>query len=254
AGGRVVKNVTGYDLCKLLAGSFGTLAVMGHVTFKVLPAPERTTTLALLSDDLDDLAARLRRAAGTAYEVSGAALLPPAALAGCGVPALQGAGSAAALMRIEGVGPSVHDRMTSLIREIAADVPHVVVGEESLALWRAIRDLAVLPPRRVLWRLSVAPTAGLPVARRLMELGADLFLDQVGGQVWATMDETWTDRVRALVADGGHATLVRAPDEARRDIAVFQPQPPALAALAKRVKQAFDPENILEPGRMAPVA
>jgi glycolate oxidase FAD binding subunit len=251
-GGRVVKNVTGYDLCKLLAGSFGTLAVMGHVTFKVLPAPERTATLAILGEDLGELAGRLRRAAATAFEISGAALLPAAAAKRTGVAALSEAGCAVALLRLEGVGPSVEDRMACLIGEVVGSTArHQVVGEESLALWRAVRDLAVLPMRPVLWRLSVAPTAGPGAAQALAAMGADVFLDQVGGQVWAAMDQVRAEAVRALVTSGGHATLMRAPDAARRDVAVFQPQAAPLAALARRVKHSFDPEEILEPGRMA---
>ncbi|WP_027134000.1 FAD-binding protein [Geminicoccus roseus] len=250
-GGRVVKNVTGYDLCKLLAGSFGTLAVMGHLTFKVLPASERTATLAIFGEDLHDLAARLRAASGTAYEISGATLLPPAAARRTGIDALASAGGAVALLRLEGVAPSVEDRMAGLIRQVVGDsAPHRVIEEESLALWRAIRDLAVLPDRPVLWRLSLAPTAGPDAARALMALGADLFLDQVGGQVWAALDEAQAGLVRALTDLGGHATLMRAPDADRREVAVFQPQQPPLAALARRVKQSFDPEGILEPGRM----
>lgn len=249
-GGRVVKNVTGYDLCKLLTGSFGTLAVMGHLTFKVLPAPERTATLAIFSEDLEDLGARLRLASGTAFEVSGAALLPAATARRSGVFGLADQG-AVALLRLEGIDPSVEDRLAGLVRQVVgASAPHRVIEEESLAIWRAIRDLTVLPSRPVLWRLSVAPTAGVAAARHLAGMGADVFLDQVGGQVWAAMDEVLADRVRGLVTGGGHATLMRAPDQVRRGIATFQPQPAPLAALAERVKRSFDPEDILEPGRM----
>ena len=225
---------------------------MGHVTFKVLPAPERVATLAIFGEDLEDLAARVRLAAGTAFEVSGAALLPAGAAARSGVPALTRAGAAVALLRVEGVGPSVEDRMASLIRQVVADsAPHLVIEEESQTLWRAVRDLTVLPQRPVLWRLSMAPTEGIGAARRLADLGADMFLDQAGGQVWASMDEAMPEQVRALVSSGGHATLIRAPAPVRGSVSTFQPQPAALAALARRVKQAFDPESILEPGRMA---
>jgi len=250
-GGRVVKNVTGYDLCKLLAGSFGTLAVMGHVTFKVLPAPECTQTLAIFGEDLADLAARMRKAAGTAFEISGAALLPAKAAGRSEVDALARAQTAVALLRVEGVRPSVEDRMQGLIGEVVGKgLPHLVLAEESIALWQRLRDLRVLPDRPVLWRLSVAPTEGVAAAKALLGLGADLFLDQVGGQIFAVMDDPRAAEVRALVAGGGHATLLRAPDAIRSTIPVFQPQPAPLAALAARVKNAFDPRQILEPGRM----
>ncbi|WP_191058272.1 FAD-binding protein [Geminicoccus harenae] len=250
-GGRVVKNVTGYDLCKLLSGSFGTLAVMGHVTFKVLPAPEFTQTLAIFGEDLADLAARMRKAAGTAFEISGAALLPAGAAGRSGVGALREHGGAVALLRVEGVRPSVEDRMQGLVGEVVGrSLPHLVLAEESIELWQRIRDLRVLPDRPVLWRLSVAPTEGVAAAKALSGLGADLFLDQVGGQIFAVMDDPRAAEVRALVAGGGHATLLRASDEFRSTIPVFQPQPAPLAALAARVKNAFDPRQILEPGRM----
>ena len=251
-GGRVVKNVTGYDLCKLLSGSFGTLAVLGQLSFKVLPAPERCATLLIEGADLDDLAARLRKASGTAFEISGASSLTVATARRSGIEALKDAGTHLAALRVEGFPASVADRMEGLVREVVAGTAghRRLDHDQSLAFWREIRDLSLLPMSPVLWRLSVAPSEGINVAQRLHSLGAELLLDQVGDHVWAAMPADDAPRVRALVARGGHATLIRAPDAVRRSVQPFQPQEPGLAALARRVRNSFDPERILERGRM----
>ncbi|MBK1840986.1 FAD-binding protein [Azospirillum sp. YIM B02556] len=137
-GGKVVKNVTGYDVPKLMAGSFGTLTALTEITVKVLPAPEDTATLLLFG--LDDAAAvaMLDRALRSPYEVSGAAHLPAAVAARSGVSAVAGAGGAVTLVRLEGFGPSVAARVTMLREELRADA--VLARDESLAVWREVRD------------------------------------------------------------------------------------------------------------------
>ncbi|KAA0577490.1 FAD-binding protein [Azospirillum sp. B21] len=137
-GGKVVKNVTGYDVPKLMAGSFGTLTALTEITVKVLPAPEDTATLLLFG--LDDVAAvaMLDRALRSPYEVSGAAHLPAGIAARSGVSAVAGAGGAVTLVRLEGFGPSVAARVTMLREELRADA--VLARDESLAIWREVRD------------------------------------------------------------------------------------------------------------------
>ncbi len=250
-GGRVMKNVTGYDLCKLLTGSFGTLAVMSHLTFKVLPAPEFEVTLVVPGHDRAALLAILRQAMGTAWEVSAAAMLPEAAAARSDVAAVAAAGGALALLRLEGSEPSVRYRRERLQTELTGAASFVVEHETSKRLWREIRDVALLPRQSaVLWRLSCPPTRAEAIALTLEPLGFELMFDWAGGLIWLAADEPHAQAVRAsLGAGGGHATLVRAPLEARRRTPVFQPQAKALAALNERVKKCFDPNNILNPGR-----
>lgn len=258
SGGRVVKNVTGYDLSKLLAGSYGTLAVMTDVTVKVLPRPEKTYTVLLLG--LGDGAAgeAMRRALGSPHEVSGAAHLPAAQAAKSSVAYVAGAGGAVTALRVEGPGPSVEYRCAALRRELADLGPtEELHSRNSLAFWRELRDVRPFAEdqRTAVWRVSVAPTAGPAVVAAVDE--GEAFYDWGGGLVWLSLPldgagDTGAARVRAAVAaaGGGHATLVRAPLELRAAVPVFQPQDAATAALTRRVKEGFDPRGVLNPGRM----
>ncbi len=259
AGGRVVKNVTGYDLCKLLAGSWGTLAAMTEVTVKTLPRAETEETLLVLN--LDDATAGKVMAAtmGSFADVSAAAHLPaPVATRVAEITAAPGAVTA---FRLEGVAPSIAHRK-SVLEKLAAPFGTLgTLGEApSRALWRAIRDVAPFAAdgpagERYLWRISTAPSRGAEVGRRLVERAqAEIMYDWAGGLIWAalpTSDDAGAPLVRSTVAIvGGHATLIRAPAAVRATVAVFEPEPAALAALTKRVRQGFDPQGVLNPGRM----
>jgi glycolate oxidase FAD binding subunit len=259
SGGRVVKNVTGYDLCKLLAGSWGTLAVMTEVTIKTLPRAETEETVLVFG--LDDAAAGRAMAAalGSFADVSGAAHLSAAVARR--IAEVAGASSAATAFRVEGVAPSVAHRKAVLEKLLAPLGPLGALGEPaSRALWRAIRD--VLPfaadgpgGERYVWRISTAPLRGAEIGRTLCETaGAEILYDWAGGLIWAALpptDDAGAGLVRSTVAPaGGHATLIRAPAAVRAAVAVFAPEAPALAALTKRVREGFDPRGVLNPGRM----
>ncbi|MGD9615381.1 MAG: glycolate oxidase subunit GlcE [Alphaproteobacteria bacterium] len=256
AGGKVVKNVTGYDLCKLMAGSHGTLAALEEVTVKVLPRPETVATV-LFRGIAPGPAMRLMSAAlGSPHEVSGAAYLPSDTA---------GLREGRVALRIEGPAPSVAARRDSLIAEHRGVGTAELLGDaESVALWRAIGEVAPLlePGERAVWRISVAPARGAELAEALTRaLDAKWLLDWGGGLVWAAVPET-SDAGAAAIRHAirgpdergtGHATLVKASAALRRSVAVFEPQPAPLAALSRRVKEAFDPAHILNPGRMAPI-
>lgn len=263
-GGKVVKNVTGYDLPKLMAGSFGTLTAFTELTVKVLPAPEDTATLLLFG--LGDLAAVdvLDRALRSPYDVSGAAHLPDGLAARSGVSALARAGGAVTLVRLEGFGPSVAARVAALREELRADA--VLDAPESRAVWREIRDVGCLggvgdggqggqggnggdTPH--LWKLSVPPASGPSVVAAIRRtLAVEAYYDWGGGLVWLTAPPDSVAAIRRAVGAQGHATLVRAPDEVRAVTAVFQPPPDPLMALTRRVKDSFDPKGVLNPGRL----
>src|SRR5207253_9026112 len=116
AGGKVVKNVTGYDLSKLMAGSYGTLAALEEVTVKVLPRPETVATV-LFAGVAPEAASRLMGAAlGSPHEVSGAAYLPP----GTAMPLALPLRPSTVALRIEGPAPSVAFRRDALLREHGA--------------------------------------------------------------------------------------------------------------------------------------
>ncbi len=259
AGGRVVKNVTGYDLCKLFAGSWGTLAVMTELTFKVLPAPEKVRTVLVFG--LDDAAAgdTMRAALASPHEVASAAHLPARLAARSAVGYVADAGAAVTAVRVEGPAASTEHRCQALRALMGAGGGTVeeLHGMNSATLWRELRDAAPLAgdDERVVWRLSVPPTEGAAVVARIAaaaEIAA--YYDWGGGLVWlslAASDDGGAAAVRDAVAEtGGHATLVRADAGLRGAIAVFQPQEAALADLTRRVKDGFDPRRILNPGRM----
>jgi glycolate oxidase FAD binding subunit len=251
AGGKVVKNVTGYDLPKLLAGSMGTLAVMLEVTVKVLPAPEKQRTVIVPVPELAAGHRCLITQLQEAFEIDGAALLPASVAARSGVDLVRGAGSALAAMRLTGSPVSVEDRCAALRAAIGMPTEELH-SARSQALWSEINEVAsLLPIESALWRLSVPPASGARIAGDLGE-GEDWLIDWGGGRLWVTRRETSAEdaaRVRkAVAAIGGHATLVRGPESLRRAIDVFPMEVPP--ALLRRTKAAFDPHGILNPGRM----
>lgn len=256
AGGRVVKNVTGYDLSKAMAGSWGTLAVVTDVTFKVLPAPETETTFVLRGLDEDQAASAMALAMGSSAEVSSAAHLPE----GVSAPAIREnlGGGPKTLLRLEGFGPSVAYRFDLLYRLLGSyGETERLEADGSERVWREIRDCMPFADQteRPVWRVSMAPTeAHKMVAELRLHAGASAFYDWQGGLVWLRMEaDPEADGIRALVAHfgGGHAALVRASHAVRGAVPTFHPESTAVAALSARLKEQFDPQGILNPGRMA---
>jgi len=255
SGGRVVKNVTGYDLCKLFAGSWGTLGAMTEVTLKVLPRPETEATVLIAGLADAQACAAMAAAMGSSCDVSGVAHLPDH-VAACfdGLPKAE----ASTVLRLEGFAPSVRHRQETLAAQMKSFGPVTILdAPSSHALWRSIRDVkafAIASARhRPLWRISVPPASG----HRLVDLitpAAQMFYDWGGGLVWAGMpyaDAPDAGSVSAAVAElGGHATLIRAEPTVRAAVDVFQPEEAGVAALNRRVKESFDPKGVLNPGRM----
>jgi glycolate oxidase FAD binding subunit len=252
SGGRVVKNVTGYDMCKIVAGSYGTLAAITDITLKVLPRAETEATV--LVSGLDDAEACLAMSAalGSSADVSGAAHLPDhIASFFDGLPKAE----ASTVLRLEGVAPSVAHRKEALAALLKPFGAVTIVGEtESRALWASIRHVkpfaAATAQARPLWRISTAPSQ----AHRLVDLitpAAQMFYDWGGGLIWLTMpfeDEPDAGSVRAAVATlGGHATLIRAPAAVRASVDVFQPEGAAIAAHPVRRSLSIA-HGVLDPG------
>ncbi|MEP7242368.1 MAG: FAD-binding protein [Gammaproteobacteria bacterium] len=303
-GGKVVKNVTGYDMPKLMTASYGTLVVLTEVTVKVLPAAEDVRTLLVHGLGAQDAVRSMAGVLQSAVDASGACYLPAELVP----PGISSGGSVTAF-RIEGVRPSVEFRLTRLRGQLeSAGSLTVLDRETSVEFWRGVRD--VMPFARtssaagtsgrglggesdagsgefgrstgfsessrsggstgvplsaardnaapIVWRLSVPPAEGANVIERIERSipGAQAFLDWGGGLVWVQLPETVPGDAHARIvreavgSTGGHATLIRAHDSVRASVEVFQPQPPALAALSKRVKAQFDPSRVLNPGRM----
>jgi glycolate oxidase FAD binding subunit len=254
SGGRVLKNVTGLDICKLLTGSHGTLAVLTEITLKVLPAAERRGTVVLAGLDPKQGVAALSAALGSPYAVSGAAYLPADAAAR--VPALAWLGRAVALARIEDFAQSVSYRTDKLRADLASfGAAELLDDAASRAAWQAVRDAVPLHGHEgAIWRVSVRPSAGPAVAEAVVAaFGAKWFLDWGGGLVWIAGPGTAAAHdavVAAAKAGGGTWMLLRAPEGLRASVAVIPEEAPALARITAAVKAAFDPKGILNPGRM----
>jgi glycolate oxidase FAD binding subunit len=230
AGARVVKNVTGYDVPRLLAGSHGTLMALTSVIFKVLPAPETERTLHVKCKDLPQAISLMAMALRTHSEISAAAFVPRQGI----------------FLRLEGIAPSVTARLQGLRTAFAMD-HDTLTAIDSGKLWAGLRDVAPLwkHKSKFIWRVSVPP---MDAPRLLAAIGdVDYFCDWAGGLIWLAANPG--QGIRKHMTQG-HATLFRAGEEARRKADVFHPQAPALAALTGRVKQAFDPRGLFNPGRM----
>ncbi|MGY3438484.1 MULTISPECIES: glycolate oxidase subunit GlcE [unclassified Marinovum] len=241
-GGRVMKNVTGYDLVKLLAGSWGTLGVLSEVSFKVLPKPEAVGVL--LCEGLSDKEAisALSRALGSPWEVSGAAHLQRGM-----------DGAPVTMIRVEGLDASVAYRCGQL-QGLLADIGEFSVErdpERTRAGWQYIRDVVPFQGRAGdVWRVSVKPSDAPGVVARIE--GAEAMYDWGGGLIWLLLPEGQQGvAIRdAVAAIGGHATLFRASAAARGKGQVFASQPAPLAKIEAGLRAKFDPRGILNPGLM----
>ncbi len=262
SGGKVVKNVTGFDLSKLIAGSYGTLAVMTEITLKVLPKPEkiRTVLISWARDGIYDHGGvrSMTDALGSSHEVSGAAFIPAKVTEFSNVDYVKSIGGSVTAIRVEGPGPSVVHRTEELKKQLKiygeVEELHTI---NSIAFWKEVRDVTFLAANqeRAIWRLSVPPANGSKVALTILEgHPGEVIYDWGGGLIWLAVEEkdhASVARVRAAVGQvGGHATLFRGSAKLRSEIPVFQPQTEDMAEITRRIKEGFDPGGILNPGRM----
>jgi glycolate oxidase FAD binding subunit len=247
-GGRVMKNVTGLDLVKLMAGSWGTLGVLTEVTFKVSPVPE--TAASLVFKGLSDHAAvdLLSRALGSPFEITGAAHLP----------AGLGRDISRTVLRLEGFRVSVDYRLNALRKLFSAQgASSLLEGSDSARLWEGIGNVEFLaePRQQTVWRLAIAPSKAAGVvetARKARAVRA--FYDWGGGLVWLATDaegDAGADAIHTAVgAAGGHATLIRGDEALCARLDVFQPLIGPKRVLTEGIKKSFDPDRVLNPGRM----
>jgi glycolate oxidase FAD binding subunit len=255
SGGRVVKNVTGYDLSKFVTGSWGTLCAMTSLTIKVLPAAEDAATVLVLGLDAAKASEAMSLAMGSSCEVSAAAHLPERVAAKITGQAGK-AGRAVTALRLEGIPASVAYRKAKLEELLKSFGRLGALGrDQTLAFWRSVRDAVPFADKtnRAVWRISTVPTEGPRVGAAISAAtGAEIFYDWAGGLIWAEMPGLLPEEkaVRAALGGNGHATLLRADPTVRPSSAAFEPLDPGLAALIQRVKASFDPKGILNPGRM----
>lgn len=240
SGAKVVKNVTGYDLSKLVTGSWGRLVALTEVTLKVLPRPRVSVTKAVENLKPDEAVNCMSRALGSQAEVAAAAHIP----------APPSGGASMTLLKIEGFEPSVRARC-DMLDVLLADLGdmRVLPGEAAGRLWSELQSLASLGRDAPLWRINVAPSQASGIVAALDPVGAKWLFDWGGGLIWTTFGGDPAFIRAAAATAGGHATLIRAPDALRDHVPAFHPPVPGIAALETRVRRAFDPHGVFETGR-----
>jgi glycolate oxidase FAD binding subunit len=237
-GGKVVKNVTGYDISKVMAGSWGQLAIMTELTLKVMPAPKSAVTVALDGLPTEAAVAAMSKALGSPSSPAAAAFVPS-----------HEQGRSITLIRVEGFAEAVAARVRQLSGTLAAFAePRLLESGEAAALWASLREVSPLAGSEALWRIHVAPSRAAAITAALDAGGAAWHADWAGALMWAGASADLD--VRSIATSlGAHAMLVRGPADLRSWTPARQPQAPAVAALSARLKAAFDPAGILDPER-----
>jgi glycolate oxidase FAD binding subunit len=242
AGGRVVKNVTGFDLPKLMCGAMGTLGPLIEVTLRVVPRAPLCRVATLRDVAADAGLALLRRVWSSPLEATGLAFVPDCA--GEFFAEFGGIGSGAAIMRLEGSAAALQEKI-AMLRDLCDDR---TIAECRDDVFRRIGGgLAFSNASLDVWRVVAPP---VNAAKIVAELSPPLWLaDWAGGLLWlAVAAET---EVRGIAHQfDGRAVIMRASETGRTHIPVFEPDDTVRAQLARRVKAAFDPLGLFNPGRM----
>lgn len=240
AGAKVVKYVTGYDLPKLAAGSWGRLFAMTELTLKVLPRPIETAHRVLWGLELEQAVRAMSLAMGSQSDVAAAAHLPSGICSG----------QSATILRVQGFGPSVAARCAMLEKTLGGfGAAAVVSADDGAAIWDSLRTLEPLGMERALWRLNVPPGQAARAVTALPTSDARMMFDWAGGLIWLASDADPIAIRTAATMAGGHATLIRADRRQRISAPTFHPPANGLAALETRVRRAFDPAGVFETGR-----
>ncbi len=257
SGGRVMKNVTGYDLCRGIAGSWGTLAVMSEVTMKVLPKAQATTTLIFLGLTDEVAVEAMCAALGTPFEVSGTVHLHKEFASQMVDSDIMRRPATVTALRLENFKTSLDYRVGRLADALSAFGKVIELDDAgSAAFWESMRTLSFLTKRdNPVWRISTAPDKGAKLVSALKKrVDCHAAYDWSGGLIWLRMAPTsdgGASEIRRVVAEiGGYANLIRADAGLRASVDVFQPLSPGVAALTAKLKQSFDPSGVLNPGRM----
>jgi len=257
SGGRVLKDVTGLGLTRALAGSWGTLGLLTEVTFKVLPRPEETATIVIIGLSNELAVEAMCAAFATPFEVTGAVHLEKSLVKHMQQEDFRNASDSITALRLENFSTFLRRRIQSLQEALKTyGEIHIADNDISLAFWSELQQLSPMLNRDgQLWRISTLPDKGAHFVtdiKRYMDVEA--YFDWSGGLIWLLISEAddagATDIRRILATYGGHATLIRATTEVRDQIDVFQPLDHGTERMTRNLKQAFDPEAILNRARM----
>lgn len=255
-GSRVMKNVTGYDLCKLVCGSYGTIALCTDLTFKVLPKGEKARTILIFGLDEEKAVAVMRDGLSSRHEVSSAAYLPQKIAAQTGIDHVVDAKASVTALRVEGPGPSAEYRCATLRKEFDSRGPQDELhGHNSEKFWKFTSDVSPFVGEGTIWKVSVPPASSPAYMEKVKQAcpEVDYYFDWGGGLVWLKVPEELenggVDFIRNF-PKGGHATLIRGSILLRNTISPFQPQDPVMKVLMEKVRAGFDPKGIFNPGRM----
>ncbi|MBO38848.1 MAG: glycolate oxidase subunit GlcE [Rhodospirillaceae bacterium] len=258
-GGRVVKNVTGYDLCKLIAGSYGTLAVASELTVKVLPAGDKIRTVLVSGLDAREGVKVMTEVLASPYDVSAAAYITKEITKRSDVSYVSNSNATITAVRVEGAAPSVLARcraLKNLLRK-NGDIEELHF-HNSKRFWAEIGNVSpYIDEVGPVWKISVPPSNAVEIVKTICDkTDSEFYFDWGGGLIWVRIIDHHKDGgahlVRAAINScGGHATLIRASCDVRSCVPVFEPQGNAVTALTQRIKKGFDPAGILNPGRMS---
>ena len=260
SGGKVIKNVSGYDMSKLIAGSWGTLSVVTEVIFKVLPAPPTSMSLAVWGLSTEQAMALLTDIISTPYETSGLAYLPEPALTAIEQNDMSFPGGSLALIRLEGTKLSVNERLRAIRGRLPAGYKNNVLDQaESVTTWSWIRDVTPLHDIQrtpAIVRISIPPASTPALTGYLDRLqGCIWYLDAAGGWLWVGICQAaGEDKLNAIRREvgviGGATTLYRAPSAMKTHGGIYSFPDESIKRLNEKIKSSFDPGNIFNPGRL----
>lgn len=255
SGGNVIKNVTGYDLSKLLCGSWGTLSVMTELSFKVLPKPTHSSSIVVNNISIRDGMNCLALISASPLQASGLAFIPDNTPVNSD--SLKKNESNICVIRFEGTSISVQARMRDAETMLSKkyNLQHIP-EDESVHLWTQINDVRPLRDESCIARMSVAPSKTEGLLQYVEEIEhSKYFVDAGGGWIWLSLKEENAcgeiRKLRDMLADEGASLLIyKASDNIKNQAGVYSPMSPAMKSLQMNLKNSFDPENILNPDRL----
>ena len=260
SGGKVIKNVSGYDMSKLITGSWGTLSVVTELTFKILPAPPVSRSLAVWGLSARLGTALMAQVISTPSETSGLAHLPEAALTEIGRDGATFPGKTLTLIRLEGTESSVKERLQNITGWLPGACEYSVLDQAaSIAAWSLIGNTAPLQDGQRtpgILKISLPPASAWNLVRFIDDLrDCTWYLDAAGGWLWVGICQAgMKDKIHAISrevnATGGTTTIYRAPSSVKQDTGIYPFPDESIKRLNEKIKNSFDPGNIFNPGRL----